>query len=134
MGTRPKRDVRVLLIDADDHARNARAKKLLTAGYQVSALSDTEEAPTVLPPALYDVIVVSVDGIKSVSLDWCKHVGRRIGAGPAVVLLANSPLPLDAAFLPTLVICERTQQQTDEKLGAFLESGIPHDGMGVHHV
>ncbi len=134
MPTRPQNDVRVLLIEPDERLRSARANKLLTAGYQVSALPDTEGAPMTMPPRLYDVIVVSVNGDSTTSLNWCKQISRRNRAAPVVVLLADSPFTLDATFLPALVIAERTEKSAQEKLAAFLGTGIHRSGMGVNHV
>ncbi len=134
MPTRRQADVRVLLIEPDEHLRAARASKLLTAGYQVSALPDTEEAPPTMPPRLYDVIVVSVNCDSPTSLNWCKQVSRRTGTGPIVVVLANFPFTPDATFLPALVISERTERSIQEKLAAFLGSGIHRCGIEVNHV
>ncbi len=134
MPTRPQTDVRVLLIEPDERLRNARASKLLAAGYQVSALPDTEGAPLDMPPRLYDVIVVSVNGDSPASLNWCKQVSRCSRTGPIVVVLADSPFALDATFLPTLVISERTERSIQERLSAFLGSGIHRSGIGVNRV
>lgn len=114
---------RVLLVEPHDRLRAARAQKLLSLGYRVSALADAESAPAAFPHHLYDVIVVSASD-STVPLHWCERVSRA-GATPVIIVLANTLFSIESRFLPAIVISEHTPMAVEEKLLAFLESATP---------
>ena len=120
MATRPHANIRVLLIEPDDRKRKARANRLFSMGYRVSALPDTDGAPPALMPRLYDAVIVSVDGMAPSVVKWCTQVGAD--GAPALVFLADSAFSLPVGFIPALVISEQSESAVDEKLLAFLAS------------
>ncbi len=131
MPPRSQSDVRVLMVEPDARVRTARAKALTSAGYKVSAVADVDGTPSNFPPHLYDVIVIDADSKNPAPLDWCKRVGGRAGGAPVVVVLAHSGFAVDATFVPTLVISERSQRDADDRLVAFLAACAPDRGTGL---
>lgn len=118
-GSQPE-GARVLLIEPHEQRRTARAQKLLSLGYRVSALATADSPPRAFPQRLYDAIVVSADD-SAAPLKWCEGM-KRNGAKPVIIVLANALFAVDAKFLPVMVIAESTPRAVEEKLLAFLAS------------
>ncbi len=124
MGSRSQPEPRILLIEAEEGLRRARARKLLALGYHVSALPAAQMAPPAFPRGLYDVIVVSADGSCPIPSEW----GHRMGQAetkPVIVILTKGPFRLDATVLPAIVISDDTEKAIEDKLLAFLDSLTP---------
>ncbi len=111
---------RILLVERHEQRRAARAKMLLSLGYRVSALANSDAAPRSFPQHLYDAIVLSADDA-AVPLHWCERM-KRSGAKPLLIVLADAMFPMDAKCLPAMVIAEPSPKAAEEKLLAFLAS------------
>lgn len=120
---------RILLVERHEQRRAARARRLLSLGYRVSALANTDSAPRTFPHHLYDAIVLSADDA-TVPLNWCERM-KRSGARPLLIVLADTMFPMDGGCLPAMVIAESSPRATEEKLMAFLASATQDCAAGV---
>ncbi len=120
---------RILLVEPHEQRRAARAQKLLSLGYRVSALANTDNPPRSFPHHLYDAIVVSADD-SAVPLSWCERM-KRSGAKPVIIVLAKTLFPMDPKCVPAVVIAEPTSKAVEEKLLAFLAAATQDCAAGV---
>ncbi len=111
---------RILLVEPHEQRRAARAQKLLSLGYRVSALANADRPPASFTHRLYDAIVVTAED-SCAPLSWCERV-KHNGAKPVLIVLAHTLFSLDSECLPAIVIAESTPKAVEEKLLAFLES------------
>lgn len=119
---------RILLVDPREQRRAARAKKLLSLGYRVSALASSDKPPRRLSHRLYEAVVVSAED-SSVSLSWCERTNGN-DAKPLIIVLASGLFAMDGVSLPAVVITEPTVKAAEEKLLAFLASATPSGSTG----
>ena len=87
---------RVLVIDADVRAWEARAKLLIAKGYLIHRVSTLADAPHQWPMHLYDLVIVAVTGDLAAIRSFCQEL-KKANPHVKVALLASQAAAAETA-------------------------------------